>query len=261
MKYFWLIAPFVTIVGLGTYACLVEPYWIEVTRHHIRAPIGDDIRIAQLTDIHTKGIGRRERNMLRILEEEKPDVIVITGDSIHESGNYAAVKTLFRMLRAPHGVWAVKGNWENALPYDGRESEETFYDSTGVRVLDNSSGNIAKGLWLVGIDEFSKGKPDFEKALKGVPPTAFRMALFHSPEYFDQVAGRVDVALTGHTHGGQIRIPFFPPAYCPAGCGEFISGWYEKNGTRMYVSRGIGTSIIDVRFNSRPELTILTIGP
>lgn len=261
MKFLWLILPAGALAAVIAWATLVEPYWIEVTHHEVHAPIAEKIKIAHLTDLHTLGIGRREKSVLRILESERPDVIVVTGDSIRHDGNYAAVKSLYRMLRAPRGVWLVKGNWENAMPYGGSEGEETFYDSTGVRLLTNAAGNIGKGLWLVGIDDFTKGIPDFQKALVGVPASAYRIALFHSPEYFDQIAGRVDLVLAGHTHGGQVRIPGFPPAYCPAGCGTYVSGWYEKNGTRLYISRGVGTSILNIRLNSRPEVAIISIGP
>ena len=87
--------------------------------------------------------------------------------------------------------------------------------------------------------------------------------MFHSPEYFDESKGVFDLAFSGHTHGGQIRVPFLPPLWMPRGSGNFIAGWYDLKNTKskMYVSRGIGNSIVEIRFLCRPELPIIEILP
>ena len=160
-------------------------------------------------------------------------------------------------LRAPLGAWAVRGNWENWRP---SINERAFYESAGVHFLLNSSAPVG-GLWLVGLDDEASGRPDLDAALRGVPRGAWTLALFHSPTYLDQAAGRCNIALAGHTHGGQVRLPFLGPLWLPRGCGRFVEGWYEERGTRMYVSRGIGTSILPIRFFCRPELDLITLTP
>lgn len=237
------------------YGFWVEPYWIEVTRHKIRAQLDRPLKIAHLTDLHTGGLGRRERELLRILDAEKPDVIFITGDSINSRGDYDACGEVLSRLRAPLGVWAVRGNWEKWHP---ASDERAFYDRIGVKLLVNEAEPVRKDVWVIGFDDALAGDPDRE-ALSKAPTGIFRVALFHSPAYFERISGRCDLALAGHTHGGQVRLPFLGPLWLPPGSGSFSSGWYEANGSRMYVSRGIGTSILGLRLFCRPELAIITV--
>ncbi len=242
-------------------ALLIEPNWIEVTRHHIyvQAPAGAlarPLKIAHLSDLHTRGMGRRERRLLALLEAEQPDLIVVTGDTLANYGNYEVDHQVLSRLHAPLGVWVVRGNWENWRPV---KNERAFYASAGVNFLLNEAQLVCEGMWIVGLDDPSSGSPDLESALKSVPPGTFTLTLFHSPAYFDQIAARCPLVLAGHTHGGQVRIPLVPTFWLPRGSGRFLAGWYWRGGAQMYVSRGIGTSILPVRFLCRPELAIITV--
>jgi predicted MPP superfamily phosphohydrolase len=248
----------VLTASLSAYAVWIEPYWIEVTHHSIPAQLGSPLKIAHLTDIHTNGPGRRERKMLQLVEAERPDLIVITGDSINITSDYPGLRDVLIQLHAPLGVWVVRGNHEDWWPV---KNEQEFYASAGATLLLNSSREVRDGVWLVGFDDLFGGRPDAEKSFAGVPESAYKIALFHSPTFFGKVAGRCDVALAGHTHGGQVRLPFIGPLWLPPFSGSFIAGWFEQQGTRMFVSRGVGTSILDVRFMSRPEIAIITVGP
>jgi predicted MPP superfamily phosphohydrolase len=120
---------------------------------------------------------------------------------------------------------------------------------------------LRRDVWLVGLDEVTRGKPDLPEALTGVPAAVYRIGLVHAPSYFDRVAGYADLVLAGHCHGGQIRLPGLPPLYLPAGCGKYVEGWYEKNGSRLYVTRGLGNTILDMRLFSRPEIAIFDLQP
>ena len=243
-------------LSLGIYSFWIEPYSIEVTRHNIATTLGASIKIAHLTDIHTSGAGRRERKMLQLVESEQPDIIVITGDSINITSDYPGLREVLSRLHAPMGVWVVRGNHEDWWPV---QNEDEFYQSTGSTLLLNSSRQVRDGLWLVGFDDVYGGRPDEDKAFAGVPETAYKIALFHSPLFFEKIIGRCDLALAGHTHGGQVRLPLIGPLWLPPFSGDFVAGWFEKHGTRMFVSRGVGTSILDVRFMSRPEIAIITL--
>jgi predicted MPP superfamily phosphohydrolase len=160
-------------------------------------------------------------------------------------------------LHAPLGVFAVLGNWEHWQPPAAAREELA---RSGVTLLTNEGRLIAPGIWLAGVDDALAGNPDPDRALRDAPPGAFRIAIFHSPVAFDDMASRIDLALAGHTHGGQVRAPFLPPLWLPPGSGRFVAGWYESGKARMYVSRGVGTSIVDVRFACRPEVAIIRIG-
>ena len=241
---------------LGVYAFWIEPYWIEVTHYNVPARLSSPIKIAHLTDIHTSGLGRRERKMLELVAAERPDLIVLSGDSISITSDYPGLRDVLKHLHAPLGVWLVRGNHEDWWPI---KNEVEFYESAGAKLLLNSNSEVRAGVWLVGLDDLYGGSPDVNKAFSGVPESAYRIALFHSPAFLERVAGRCDLALAGHTHGGQVRLPLIGPIWLPPFSGEFVRGWFERQRTRMYVSRGVGTSILDVRFLSRPEIAIITL--
>lgn len=240
------------------YACWVEPYWIETTHHEITGALKSPLKICHLSDLHVRSFGRRERKVLRIVEEEKPDAILISGDSFIDSNTVPALKEFLSKLKAPLGVWGVRGNWENALPVP---QETAFYRELGVEFLLNDSRRLRDDVWVVGFDDASSGVPAPETALSKAPSAVFKIGLFHAPGFFLRIAERVDVSFAGHTHAGQLRLPFLPPLYLPPGCKGFVEGWYERQGAKMFVSRGIGTSILNMRFLARPEVAIVTIIP
>ena len=264
-RYRWSLSLIILLgTAAGVDALLIEPYWIEVTHHEIRGTVATPLKIAHLSDIHAYGFGRRERRVLEVLAEEQPDIILITGDSPGRwlgapSGNYSGAKEVYERLHAPLGVWFVHGNWENALPM---RNERTFYDSVGVHLLLNSNGEARPGVWIAGLDDPYTGTAKPDAALAGIPPGVYTILLFHSPGYFSHVVGRVNLCLAGHTHGGQVRLPFVNTAlWLPRGSGHFLEGWYEDEGTKMYVSRGIGTSLLPIRFFCRPEIDFITVRP
>ena len=203
-------------------------------------------------------MGYRESKVLKIIQSEQPDAILITGDSIAENANYEALQVFLKNLHAPLGVWLVRGNWEHWRP---NENETDAYRLANVKLLDNSAQQLIAGVWLVGVDDGMAGNPDLKKALKNIPKQAFKIGLFHSPAFFDQTDEHFNIALSGHTHGGQVRLPLLPPFWLPEGSGRFIAGWYSRGNSKMYVSRGLGNSILDIRFFCRPELSIIELGP
>ena len=261
------IAPLVLglVLFAAVWAAWIEPNWVQVTRHTVPLALERPIEVLHLTDLHTRAIGRRERRLLALIESERPDVIVITGDCPAADGDYDAVRDLVARLHAPLGVFVVRGNWEHWRPLaQAGLDEAAFWRTTGARLLVNEAAEVGAGLWVVGFDDWLAGRPDVQAGLAGVPPDAKALALFHSPVFFEDLVnaapGRVDVALAGHSHGGQVRVPFVGPLWLPAGCGSYSAGWYESGGARLYVGRGLGTSILPVRFLCRPEIALVTLG-
>lgn len=253
----WVTSGLALVAALLGYAFWIEPYRIEVTRHEVEADVRTSLTIAHVTDLHTKGFGRREWKLVELLERERPDCIVVTGDCPVEGASPEAPAETLSKLHAPLGVIVVRGNWEIWKPL---QHEDEFYRAAGTIFLLNQARRLREDLWVVGFDDEMAGKPDLS-ALKAVPHGTTALALFHSPSFFDQVAGQVPLALAGHTHGGQITLPFIGPLWIPRGSGSYVKGWYKKNGSRLFVSRGIGTSIVHARFLCRPELAILTVRP
>jgi uncharacterized protein len=258
----------VVLVGLavvaGLYAALVEPYWIEVTHHQVAASVRSPVRIAAVADLHTRGYGWRERRLVALLERERPDLIVLVGDVLADNGPLTGASDaagvaaeVLAKLDAPLGIWAVLGNWENWRP---EVDKRALFGGAGVRLLVNRAEPVRPDLWLVGVDDAMSGAPMPGVALGAVPEGVFAVGVFHSPEGFDSVAGRLPLALAGHTHGGQVRVPGLP-VWLPGGSGSYDRGWFEKQGSRLYVSRGVGTTILPIRLLCRPELVILDLVP
>jgi hypothetical protein len=243
--------------GLGVEGFLIEPVALEITRHQVTGPIEAPIRIAHLTDLHTRGTGRLERAVLAALDAEKPDLIAVTGDTV-DHGSLEAARNFFLQLHAPLGVWVVRGNWEHWQP---PPRESAFYSSVGAGLLLNEGRLVRRDLFVAGFDDSRSGFADPTRALKAAPPAAYKLALFHSPEAFDEVQGRIDLALAGHTHGGQVRVPWVGALWLPPGSGRYVEGLYSAGKSRMYVARGLGTSLLPIRLFCRPELAFVSLLP
>ena len=257
----WIVILIAAVLfGLAVDALWVEPENIQVTHYAIQSTeVKSPLKIAQLSDLHTRGLGRPERKMLSILAREKPDVILITGDTLADPfGNYQECLKVYKQLHAPLGVWFVHGNWENWHPV---RHERQFYRDAGIHLLVNQNHGLRPDVWVAGLDDPYSGFANLNAALRGIPKDAYTILMFHSPGYFDQAAGHANLCLAGHTHGGQVRIPFVKPFWLPLGSGRFLEGWYEEKGSRMYVNRGMGMSNLPVRFLCRPEVTFITLEP
>lgn len=254
-----IVALIALAIAAGIDAFFIEPFRIQVTHYELQGHVASPLKIADLTDLHTHGMGPNEKRTLAVLAEEKPDLIVITGDCLgNKAGDYRPCENLYRHLHAPLGVWVVRGNWENNRPV---HHERAYYAKSGVHLLVNQGAMPRPDFALIGLDDPATGNPRFARAMAGVPANAYKIALFHAPGYFDQIAGRVNLCIAGHTHGGQVLIPFVHPFWLPKDSGGFVSGWYEKGGTKMYVNRGLGMSDVPMRFDCRPEIAIFTIRP
>lgn len=229
---------------------------IELTRHAIVAPVAGSITVALLADLRLTGPEPEIEEMLAIVRNEHPDLILVVGDVTSLDGSDEVYADVLGQLAAPRGVWMVPGNWDYWLPMTDMRS---VCDRAGVRLLTNAAVEIAPGVWLAGLDDAVAGLPDPELALRAIPAGAWVMAMVHCPAGFDDIAGRCALAFAGHTHGGQVRLPGLPPLWMPAGCGRYVAGWYERDGSRMYVSRGIAAKGLPVRLFCRPEIALFTL--
>lgn len=245
------------LVLMIAYAVIIEPKRLEVTHQSLTGRVTQKLRIAHITDLHTQGFGPRERTLVLMLRRENPDIIVITGDTV-DGPKLSVVRDFMVNLSAPLGVWVVRGNWEH---WKLEDDERAFYTSVGARFLENTGAAARSDVWVAGLDDPMTGTPNLTDALFGAPADAFKLVLMHAPDYFAQIGGQFDLALAGHTHGGQIVLPFWGPLWLPEGGKRYLAGFYSQNNSLLYVSRGIGTSIAPIRFGARPELAIIDITP
>lgn len=249
------------LTALAVEGFWIEPNQIQVTHWEISTPLPTPLRIAHVSDLHVHSFGRREHAALALLAAEHPDAIFVTGDSVGWGLHYDRVWQVLHAIAAlkpPLGVWVVRGNWEVWHPV---RHERTFYESAGVHFLLNSSAPLRPGVWVVGLDDPWSGHPRLKDALAGIPSGNYVILLMHSPAFFRLAAGQVDLALAGHTHGGQVRLPGIPPFWLPGGSRPYLAGWYQLRGSQMYVSRGLGWSHLPIRLNCRPEIAIITLQP
>jgi uncharacterized protein len=261
-------AGFAAAAALGD-GFFVEPTAIEVTRHDLvvpgLAPRLAGLRVACVTDVHLHGgVQPAARATLALLAHERPEIVVLIGDIFNKHPDLVKLVSWARDARGTLATFATLGNWEHVGGID-RPTAERFYGQVGVELLYNSSGRVRVGaaqLAVVGIDDAVAGEPDVAAAVQGVGAADPAIWVLHAPGFVDGVPrGRFPqpaAILAGHTHGGQIRLPFYTP-YTPSGSGRFIAGWYRDTLAPLYVSRGIGTVALPARFCCPPELPIFTL--
>jgi uncharacterized protein len=250
---------FLVAVGIALLdGFVVEPRWLRVSTFTVPAAVTRPLRVAQVSDLHTRGDTALQRQVVAALAEAKPDAILITGDLIDKSAGIEPVYAFVAQIDAPLGVWFSPGNWEHWIL---RGPEKNYYSGSRLRVLVNEAAQLRDDVWLVALDDAYAGVPRPRVAFENAPDGVARIAMIHAPTGFDAVDGKVDLALAGHTHGGQVRLPLIGGFILPPGSAPFDAGWYGSGSTRMYVSVGIGTSILPVRFMCRPEVAIFDLVP
>ncbi len=252
-------------LGAGGYGFLIEPARLRLERVRIPLPglppALEGFTIGQLTDLHAGPYVPREhiRRAVQLLMSRRPDLIVLTGDFICRFSR-GIPGGLLSDLRAPYGVFAVLGNhdyWQGAGPV------VSALEADGVRVLVNERVRIDPGgapLWIVGLDDWWEGRPDLESAMSGLPPGDHRVLLVHEPDFADQIGPhRVDLQISGHSHGGQVRIPLLGAPILPRMGRIYPEGLARAGDTLVYTSRGVGMIPPPVRLNCPPEVTLLEL--
>jgi uncharacterized protein len=250
-----LILVVAALAATAAYATLFEAQRVEVTRHTFVGNLKRPLRVAHISDLHTRGMGARERSLILLLRKEAPDLIVITGD-VTSGGSLEPARDFLLNLSAPQGVWVVRGDADRWVLTD---KDRSMFGAVGVQFLVNSGAAARDDVWVAGLDDPASGAPDLNLALQGAPAPAFKLVLMHAPDHFPRIAGRFDLALAGHSHGGQIVLPLYGPVLLPRGGTRYVRGWFTQNRSHLFVNRGVGTRLVPARLLSRPELAIIEI--
>jgi predicted MPP superfamily phosphohydrolase len=266
--------------GLALYAGEIERHWLQASRYDVAlpglAPEFDGYRLAQLSDIHMDEFTEPffVRDAVRRIDQVAPDAVLLTGDFVtHQiaprrfaEGSAWQCANILAGLKCRQR-YAIFGN-HDVLVSEGIVG--AALRDNGIAVLRNSYLPLERNgarLWLAGLDDPVEGRPDPEAAV----PASIRnrtgepvILLCHAPDYVDKLrkhpAGQaVSLVLSGHTHGGQVRIPLMPLVHLPPLGRKYVEGWFSFGSMQLHVNRGLGTVGVPFRFRCAPELTVLTL--
>lgn len=253
------------------YASEGEAEWLEVTRFdlglpHLPPQFGN-YKMVHISDLHLDDrLGPAYlHEIVRRVNAENPDLIAVTGDFVTFSARRFAPRlaSIFASLEASDGVLAVLGNHDHLA---GPEVVRKALRRAGVETLGNAFRSLEREghyLHLCGIDDIWEGRPDLERVLDRLPEDGAAVLLVHEPDFADTAArtGRFDLQLSGHSHGGQVRLPLVGAPVLPRYAEKYPIGLYEVGGVRLYTNRGLGMLPPRLRFLCRPEVTVFTLKP
>ncbi|HEY8369388.1 MAG TPA: metallophosphoesterase [Thermodesulfobacteriota bacterium] len=245
----------------------------------ISRALGAELRVLHVSDLHVRGMGRRERRLVHLARAARPDLVAITGDLWEPSDDpgtaRAALTAVVRALAALAPTVVVLGNNDHSYPPAGHvvdtETLVTDVARAGAMVLRNEAAWLARragpgaapadGVYLVGLDDNYLARDDLEAATASVGVGAPAILLAHSPDIvIDRDVSRFDLVLAGHTHGGQVRLPLVGALETQTRTPRYVDGLFRlPSGTYLHVSAGIGTSAPHVRFLARPTVTLLRL--
>jgi uncharacterized protein len=257
----------------AAYALLLEPRWLQRTWTRVEVadlhPSLRGMRIALLTDLHLGGGTTRGtvRRACRMAMEARPHLVALTGDLASEGALASRLRQLTRelaSLSAPLGVFAVPGNHDHRLGIEFWR--QVVRSLEGVTDLTNRAVFLEVGeasLCVAGVDDLDEGSPDLSAAIPAEARRDFTLLLAHNPDQAERArrsCDGIDLVVSGHTHGGQIRLPWLGAVRNPAARDHlYDQGLLRRPWTQVYVSRGVGTVHVPVRFLCRPEVAILEL--
>ncbi len=255
---------------IASYPFCIERYIFQVNTYRI--PVSNlpsnfnGFTIVQLTDLHYGFLMplRVVEKIIYKINTLQKDVIVCTGDYVLERNGTTQIDTVWphlMKLRANSGVYSVLGNHDH---WGDTERSLYWLEKSGQNIR-HKAVPIIKGeekIWLGGAGDYLEDNLDIDKAFQHVPRSECKILLSHNPDSADtDFKTRIDLMISGHTHGGQVIIPFVGPPILPVKNKSYSSGFIRTGKTHLYISRGLGWAMLPVRFNCLPEISILKLAP
>jgi hypothetical protein len=257
---------------LGPWAFWIEPGLLVTREVRLELPgWREDMRVAVLSDLHVGSAGVPVEQLQKIVDRtnsQHPELIVLLGDFViggprgygdSSRRHFVEPEVIadeLKRLHAPLGVYAVLGNHD--WWFDGDRTTRALAGA-GITVLENRAVPIeGHGFWLGGIADLWTRSPDIPGTLSQIDNADPVILITHNPDIFREVPARVDLMIAGHTHGGQVKLPFYGRPVKSSDFG-YDAGLFVESGRQLFVTTGIGTSIMDVRFGVPPEIVILTL--
>jgi predicted MPP superfamily phosphohydrolase len=264
-----LVGGLTLATGGWVYATKLEPRWLEITSLSLVLPrlhpAFDNYRIVQISDIHMETWMNQHRlaDVVKKVNLMRADLITITGDFVTDLTHRTPTdltKNLSK-LRAPDGIFAVLGNhdyWTNV------KTIRQIMDISGVTELNNTVHTLYRDggmLHIAGIDDYWENRARLRDVLDQLPADGAAILLAHEPDFavISAKSKRFDLQLSGHTHGGQVVLPWIGPIVLPMYGRKYPIGLHQIEDMLLYTNRGLGTARPQIRFNCRPEVTIFTL--
>jgi len=261
-----IVLHFLAVIGIicFLYGYFIEPRLIEVTKLQIRTSklSQESFRIVQISDLHCDKKPLSENSMVEIINGLEPDIIVFTGDAVNVPSALPLFKETMNNLKASLGKLAIYGNWET-LHWPGLD----YYSSTDIKLLDAETMELSKNNETISVTGLNCGKPMLADSIcQKLSEDHFNVFLYHYSDLVEDIDKyNIDLYLCGHTHGGQVALPFYGALITLSKFGKkYESGMYSVGNTTLYVNRGIGMDSFPaprVRFFARPEITVFDIIP
>ncbi|MEF3245427.1 MAG: metallophosphoesterase [Caldisericaceae bacterium] len=249
------------IFALLIYGVFIERNQLAITRLNFSKE--NSIKFVQISDLHFTREGKREKKILKIISNEHPDLVFITGDVVNFRKKFEAKKFFKKISALGIKTYFVLGNWDYKVKDVVSLKKEI--ESAGIKVLENETAEFTKNglkINIIGLGDPFTNHDRFEEAVNSINNKNFSILLSHTPDIFYKAKEKgIDLILSGHLHGGQVCLPFCKFAiYTPSKYGtKFLRGIFKEGNTIMYVNRGIGESHFPIRIFSKPEILIGTI--
>ncbi|HEY5158857.1 MAG TPA: metallophosphoesterase [Anaerolineales bacterium] len=275
LKIMGLLAGEAFLIGAGgmVYTKQLEPSWVEITQVGLNLPrLGkafEGFRLVQVSDIHMGGWMNVEHfsYVMKLALNQGADLLALTGDFVNYQGDLKVVagaiedlSEVFKTLGDVARVGVLGNHDHRTAPDEIRKMMEKHQ----IMDLTNNVHTIVRGveyLHIAGVDDMRRGKPDLNKVVTVLPKDGSAILLSHEPDFADKSAqtGRFDLQISGHSHGGQVVLPFVGPPYLPPGGQKYYDGLYQVGTMLQYTNRGVGMIAPFIRFNCRPEITVFTL--
>lgn len=263
------------LIGICVFvdARYIEPKLLVVKEQKIvtkKLTQEEPLRVVQFSDVHLRNDDTLEtfKRVINKINDLNADIIIFTGDLIDDNKSFTQEEVatqLLKELKATYGKFAVYGNHDHGG--NGTKRYARMMAGADFTLLVNEQQTLDLGngnkITLTGVDDIVLGHPDFTAAFQNTDPSAYQLFLSHAPDVVDKVQTQnIDLQLSGHSHGGQVRVPFIGAPFTAPYGRQYIKGLYEvaeKNDMLLYVNSGIGTSQLPYRFMNPPEITLFLI--
>jgi len=262
-------------ISVFSYSRSIEPKLLDMNQIEIKSKsVSKNIegfKIVQFSDTHLGDNFSLDQlqHLVDKINDQNPDLIVFTGDLIDNSNRYDEtnqIHPILNQLHAKYGKYAIYGNHD--VGGAGKRVYSNVLAHSGFTLLENSNVTIPfkdhDTLSIVGLDDYLLGRPNPQKAFANVQKDSFTLLLAHEPDIANRLNDYpVDLQLSGHSHGGQVKLPFHKAIYTPPLAIDYTEGLYEIHNSlkpmSLYVNRGIGTTRLPIRFFSLPEISVFTL--